>query len=307
MSQGAGIIFSLAYIVGLMMATLPQSEYGLLALGFVLAAIVPRFWSMGPRWWVWITAGTIAFLAAFYFQLRVPEPAANDISQFVPSADVEAETQIVTVRGKVVSAPRLTRSQSVQFELEAIELRENVGADNGSSNTPSQIDRPVTGKLYVTVPLLQGTGLYPGLEISMSGKLYEPTPATNPGAFDFSSYLAWRGIFAGMRGEEIQWSKIQISADSSFGGLWQIRQRIVRAQVEGLGSPEGQLVSAMVLGRRSVDLPYEIRDRFILVGMAHALAASGFHVTLILGLVLAIARRLSEGTKFWLGTATLVF
>lgn len=307
MSQGAGIILSLAYIVGLMMATLPQSKYGLLALGFILAAIVPRFWRMGPRWWVWITAGTIAFSAAFYFQLRVPEPAVNDISQFVPSADVEAEAQIVTVRGKVVSSPRLTRSQSVQFELQAIELQETTSADNGSSNTLSQIDRPVTGKLYVTVPLLQGTGLHPGLEISITGKLYEPTPATNPGAFDFSNYLAWQGIFAGMRGDEIQRSNLQPTADAGFGGLWQIRQRIVRAQVEGLGSPEGQLVSAMVLGRRSVDLPYEIRDRFILVGMAHALAASGFHVTLILGLVLAIARRLSEGTKFWLGTVTLVF
>ncbi|MDY6938888.1 MAG: ComEC/Rec2 family competence protein [Cyanobacteriota bacterium] len=307
MSQAAGIILSLAYIIGLMMTAFPQSEYGLLVLGFVLAAILPRFWRMGPRWWVWIAAGTIAFLAAFYFHLRVPEPTENDISQFVPTADietdVETEDRVVTVRGTVVSSPRLTRSQSIQFELAAIELQETAPLPDGSSE---QIDRPVTGKLYVTVPILQGTGLHPGLEIPVTGKLYEPTPATNPGGFDFSTYLSWRGIFAGMRGETIQWHKVVPNQNSGFDRLWDIRQRIVRSQLEGLGSPEGQLVSAMVLGRRSVDLPYEIRDRFILVGMAHALAASGFHVTLILGLVLAVARRCSEGTKFWLGTVTLV-
>ncbi|MBE9040777.1 ComEC/Rec2 family competence protein [Oscillatoriales cyanobacterium LEGE 11467] len=306
MSQAARIVLSLAYIFGLMMNAFPQSKYGLLVLGFVLAAVLPRFWRMGPRGWVWILAGTIAFLAAFYFQLRVPEPAENDISQFVTAADIEAEDRIVTVRGKVMSSPRLTRSELIQFELAAIELRENRRLEDGSFDPASQIPQPVTGKLYVTVPLLQGTGLHPGLEIPVTGMLYEPTPATNPGAFDFSSYLAWRGIFAGMRGQEIQWQDVRLDGNSSFWGLWKIRQRIVRAQVEGLGSPEGQLVSAMVLGRRAVDLPYEIRDRFILVGMAHALAASGFHVTLILGLVLAIAQRLSDGTKFWLGTATLV-
>jgi len=42
-------------------------------------------------------------------------------------------------------------------------------------------------------------------------------------------------------------------------------------------------------------LPYDVRDSFIQVGLAHALAASGFQTSLILGLVLALSRRLKVG------------
>ncbi|MGB7272535.1 MAG: ComEC/Rec2 family competence protein [Geitlerinemataceae cyanobacterium] len=288
MSPAASIILCLAYIVGLLMTAVPWGGWGLLILGCLLAAILPRQWRMGPPWGVWVAAGTIGFLATLYFQFRVPQPSVNDISGFIPNPG--GDTQLVTVTGKVISPPRLTRSQKVQFELAATQLT----GDRGSQD--------VSGKLYVTVPLLQGTGLHPGREIPVRGVLYDPKPASNPGGFDFANYLADRGIFAGMRGMEILWQKA--SAESAWG-LWAIRERIVRSQVQGLGSPVGPLVSAMMLGRKSVDLPYDIRDRFVTVGLAHALAASGFHVTLILGVILALTRRLPEGWKFGIGTITL--
>jgi len=62
-----------------------------------------------------------------------------------------------------------------------------------------------------------------------------------------------------------------------------VKARIIRSQVRWLGSPEGPFVSSMVLGSKAVDLPYDIRDSFIQVGLAHALAASGFQTSLILG------------------------
>jgi competence protein ComEC len=288
MSQAAGIILCLAYIVGLLMTAVPWGGLGLLVLGCVLAVIVPRWWRMGPPLGVWVAAGMIGFLATLYFQIRVPQPGVNDISQFV--ANPGGDSPIVTVTGKIISPPRLTRSQKVQFELESNQLT----GDRGSQT--------VSGKLYVTVPLLQGTGLHPGREIPVRGVLYDPKPASNPGSFDFANYLADRGIFAGMRGWEIQWQK---ASKESAWGLWSIRERIVRSQVQGLGSPLGQLVSAMVLGGKSVDLPDDIRDRFVTVGLAHALAASGFQVTLILGVILALTRRLSDGWKFGIGTLTL--
>jgi competence protein ComEC len=284
----AGIIFCLAYIVGLLMTAVPWGGWGLLILGCVLAAILPRCWRIGPPLGVWVAAGAIGFLATLYFQMRVPQPGVNDIGRFV--ANPGGDTQLVTVTGKVISPPRLTRSQKVQFELAANQLTR----DRDSQN--------VSGKLYVTVPLLQGTGLHPGREIPVRGVLYDPKPASNPGSFDFSNYLADRGIFAGMRGLEIQWQK---ASKESAWGLWSIRERIVRSQVQGLGSPLGQLVSAMVLGGKSVDLPDDIRDRFVTVGLAHALAASGFQVTLILGVILALTRRLPDGWKFGIGTVTL--
>lgn len=284
----AGIILCLAYLVGLLITAVPWGGWGLLVVGCVLAVILPRWWRTGPPWGVWLAAGGIAFLATWYFQLRVPQPGLNDISRLIPNSGTES--QMVTVTGKVISPPRLTRSQKVQFELAARQL------------TTSGGNQAVSGKVYVTVPLLQGTGLQSDREIPVRGVLYDPKPASNPGSFDFANYLADRGIFAGMRGLEIDWQKV---SPESRWGLWSIRERIVRSQVQGLGSPLGPLVSAMVLGGKSVDLPYDIRDRFVRVGLAHALAASGFQVTLILGMVLALTRGLPDAWKFGLGSLTL--
>jgi len=55
-------------------------------------------------------------------------------------------------------------------------------------------------------------------------------------------------------------------------GWWAVKARIIRSQVRWLGSPEGPFVSSMVLGSKAVDLPYDVRDSFIQVGLAHALA-----------------------------------
>jgi competence protein ComEC len=62
----------------------------------------------------------------------------------------------------------------------------------------------------------------------------------------------------------------------------------------------------MVLGSRGVDLPYDLKDQFPRAGLAHALAASGFQSSLILGVVLALTRRFSNKVQFVAGTASLL-
>lgn len=293
-----GLILSLGYILGVSLATVPWAQYGLLGAGLVAAIALPRLWRTGPRSPVWLLVGIIGCVATFYFHARVPQPGTNDISLFVPASEAQAREQIVTVQGTIASTPRLTRSQRVQFELRAERLNE-VTSDDGTA----KVSQPVTGKVYATVPLLQGTGLHPGADVAVTGSLYEPKAPANPGAFDFRAYLARQGMFAGLNGDRVTWQ--QDDREEQWG-WWQLRQRIIRSHVRWLRSPEGPLVSAMVLGRRAVDLPDDIRDRFIQVGLAHVLAASGFHVSLILALVLTLTRRWSERIQFGLGTITLI-
>jgi competence protein ComEC len=132
--------------------------------------------------------------------------------------------------------------------------------------------------------------------------LYKPKPAANPGSFDFRRFLEREGTFAGISGRQVSFPNVQ----KSQWGWWVIRQRIVRSQVRWLGSPEGPIVSSMVLGSKAVDLPYNIRDSFIQVGLAHALAASGFQTSLILSLLLAITKRFSARLQIGWGIGALV-
>jgi len=144
--------------------------------------------------------------------------------------------------------------------------------------------------------------LYPGQAIAIKGILYQPKSATIPGGFDFKRFLQQQSTFAGMNGMQVSYT---ISEQPRWG-LWQVSKAIVRSQVRWLGSPEGQLVSSMVLGSKAVDLPYDVKDLFVRVGLAHALAASGFQTALILGLVLALSKGLSPKWQFSCGAVALV-
>ncbi|MCX7596506.1 MAG: ComEC family competence protein, partial [Fischerella sp.] len=313
MMQATGVIICLGYIFGLLFTAIPGGGVWMLLLGVVGAIVfqrrglllqkilqknktAPQLLSTIPHPRAWLIAGVVGLLATLYLQLRVPQPGANDISKFVPSENNNQE-QILIVRGKVVSTPRLTRSQRGQFWLEATKLDE-VRNDKESTG----VSKGVTGKLYVTVPILQATGLRPGQEIAVTGVLYKPKPPSNPGAFDFQKFLQQEGTFAGLVGRLVN----VLDEKQHQWGWWQVRERIVRSQVQSLGVPAGPLVSAMVLGSKAVDLPYDTRDVFVKAGLAHALAASGFQTSLILGVVLGLTKSFKESTQITLGSLALI-
>lgn len=339
MTSASVIIICLAYILGLLMTAVPYGGYGVLGLGVAIAAIFAlplpvcfRNLRSKVKPAIWLTAGVIGLLASFYLQWRTPTPAPDDISQFLSLVNPANQEQLATVSGKVLSTPSLTRSEKVRLWLKPNHLQIVVAeseikdernrsvdsycsvAEQVSQTEPEtksfKYDCQVGGKLYVTVPLLQGTARYPGQLLTVIGRLYEPKAAAS-GAFDFQAYLAKEGAFAGLAGRYITASpETGLREETGFlppgWGLWQIRRRIVKSQARWLGVPHGPLVSAMVLGRRAVDLPFDIRDDFIQVGLAHVLAASGFHVAIILSLVRVLTSRFSACLKLGNGTTVLI-
>lgn len=311
MNPGSGALLSLAYILGLLSTaslglptrTIVWKHYSLLVIVLSVVVIVsaitlPRLWRTGPKARLWLIAGIIAALAPLYFQARVPQPLSNDISQFIRANNNTVSEQVVTVQGKVKSVPHLTRSSKSQFWLEANQLNEVESSENAGL-----VSKTVTGKLYVTVPILQATGLYPGETVAVTGVLYKPKPALNPGAFDFSVYLAKEGAFAGFSGRQVSNLDEQ---QANRWGRWGLQQRIIRSQLYWLDSPKGQLVTSMVLGNQAVDIPFDVRDQFVQAGLAHILAASGTQVSLILGWVLILTKRFSGKTQLLIGTGALL-
>jgi competence protein ComEC len=305
------VVLSLAYVLGLLLTGISQEIAGisveaiaLLGSGIVLAILIPRCWRGSPKPGIWLIAGLIGVAAVFYFQWRIPHPSSTDISHLINSSQQGSTSQVFTVRGEIETVPRLTRSQRIQFQLKAIlaapTLTEGIVPIPGS----------VSGKVYVTVPLLQGTGLYPGQTVNVTGSLYIPKAAANPGGFDFQAYLAQEGIFVGMNGKQVE----QLAGGEQIlspvaliqRSLYQIRRRIVRSQVAGLGVPEGPLTSALFLGQTGVDVPYDIRDTFVQVGLAHALAASGSQVSLLIGMILMLTKHLSANGQLLIGSTTLL-
>ncbi len=292
MNLTSGVILSLAYLLGLLSTGVAWGGIVVLVLGCGASIVVPKLWKGKSSSRIWIAAGAVGLVASLYFQMRVPQPGVHDVSRLLGAT----QKQEITVSGQVIETPRLNRSGKAQIWLEVSRVDR---ATQSEAIVPDQ----VRGRLYVTVPLLQATGVTQGQEIAIAGVLYKPKPASNPGGFDFQKYLAQDGCFAGLRGRTIE----QLHPSDRWG-WWMIRQKIIRSQIDWLGSPEGQLVSSMVLGSRVVDLPFDIKDQFTRVGLSHALAASGFQVSLILSVVLALLTRFSTTVQVAVGmTSLLIF
>lgn len=329
MNAAGGVVLCLAYGLGLLLSGVSVQVWGTSAgaialpvLGLLAGAIAPRLWRTGPPAQTWIAAGLVGLLAALYFQVRLPKPAETDISGLLsnPATPAERANLAVTVHGFIDSPPRQTRSGKLQLELVLFRVQQVDEADQ-----PIRVEA-VSGRLYVTLPLKLKEGLHPGQMLTVSGSLYRPRSASNPGGFDFRQYLAQRGMFAGLAGKTVdfpategrfreQWTWERSLASGLQQALWQVRQRIVRSQAAGLsvknqdGKPDPRpaaLVSAMLLGKGSVDVPFELRDSFANAGLAHALAASGFQVSLLIGIMLSLTRSLPSQASFLLSTALLL-
>ncbi|PSR18702.1 competence protein, partial [filamentous cyanobacterium CCP3] len=226
-------------------------------------------------------------LASLNYGLRYPTPGVLDISHL---AQGEAAGAQQMVWGQVQEMPRLARSGRGQLWLKVDQVRW-LDAQNQPLSAPSLRQ----GRLYVTLPADQIEKLFPGQRVQVQGKLYAPPPAKNPNAFDFRQYLASQRCFAGFIGETVTPEEGQ---SPPRWALWRLRQRIARAHEARLGIPAGPLVSAMALGRQAVTVPYDIQDAFMQAGMAHTLAASGFQVSLVLGIVLAIMGHRAIASRF---------
>ncbi|MFM2432725.1 MAG: hypothetical protein RLZZ511_3939 [Cyanobacteriota bacterium] len=285
----------LAYIFGLWVTRLPVPApwigAGLCAIAILLELLTARFLRAKFRRGFWLWMGLAMLVATLHFHWRSPLPGERDISRFMPVV----RSQSVTVRGIVKELPRLTRSEQMQLWLR-VEGLDVGGLAERLTIAPEQ----ARGRLYVTVPQELGADAYPGLRLQVTGQLSLPEAAKNPGGFDFQQFLRQADCFAAMRGETL----IKDATPSGFG-LWQIQRRIVRSLTAQLPAPEGALLSAMVLGGRVVDLPFALKDQFAQVGLSHALAASGFQVSLILAVVLALTQRLPNRSQVVIGILCL--
>lgn len=315
------VIFSLAYIAGLLLTGLRWDIKGLpvegvcfLGWGLLSSFLIPRWWRTGIRSSTWMIAGLIGFTATLYFHVRMPTPAGTDISKLVTPPN--SSTQLVEVQGEINSSLRLTRRGKVQFTLRVTEAKLSSQEKNEPDFTVLNL-QPHSGKLYATVPLEVGNILLPGQHIRTIGKLYLPKAASNPGGFDFQAYLRQQGIFAGLSaGQTEVLGDRPLSWKSSLQQWsWRVRHRIVQAQIRGVGEREGLLLSAMAIGRSGLEMsfdlenlnaPFELRDRFTQAGLAHALAASGFQVSLLVGVVVALTQGWSSRAQFGLGITTLI-
>jgi competence protein ComEC len=152
-NQGA-IVLCLAYVMGLLATFAPWARWVLILVGIIPPLLLLKVGRKNPNWRLWLGAIAIAICASFYLEFRLPRPAANDISKYIPATVERGTSQFVIVEGTVDSYPHVTRNNHSQFWLNADRLNEI----QGNQLRPADVSRAVGGRVYVTVPLQSGTG-----------------------------------------------------------------------------------------------------------------------------------------------------
>jgi competence protein ComEC len=216
----------------------------------------------------WKGIGTVLFPVIFILigailmnQCARPQIPLNHISNLM-------KDKPLNIQGTLYTPPQL-RKDRLKLYIKA----ERVYSKEGYIN--------VTGKLILTVSDTK-TDLKYGDRIRFISRLRSPRNFYNPGSFDYSRYLAYKGIFA--IGHLKDCSYIARIGQGDSNGLWKtvevLRDKIRDFIDNEVELPNRGIIKALILGEKG-EIPDSIRDNFIASGVAHILAISGLHLGFI--------------------------
>ncbi len=130
--------------------------------------------------------------------------------------------------------------------------------------------------------------LWPGQVIRLQAKLNPVSEPSLPHGFDFRRQAYFNGI--GATGFALSVPKILDSSPSLRDFFEKRREKITAYFLTHMPSPLGAIAAALITGDKAA-VPEDVREDFISSGLAHILAISGLHLTIIAGVVFMIIRR----------------
>jgi len=213
----------------------------------------------------------------FYWRANQCQPtaSANDLAQFV-GREVMFNAEIC--QDELVHGHLVVKPQMLLF--------------------PRKV--PLSGKSVLMFPtppeINQNTG-----SVQVSAFVRSPESPSSAWEFDQKRYLAQQDIYclcfrAHLSTGAANVVAITPSAQDGLLTLWKsfysvmklARERMVTIHRLHLGQEYGDLLSSIVLGNKAVSLPSATTKRYRDVGLSHLLAASGFNLTIVTVMSIAV-------------------
>ena len=153
---------------------------------------------------------------------------------------------------------------------------------------------PIKAAHWTYYPGKDGIVPVDGQVAAFSGNLYHPAPQKNPYGFDFKAFLLQKGIPAGISGarELSFYPAIQRLPQSP----WMRARLYLASQFDRFLGEGAGLAKALIIGVRE-DISEETKLSFRDAGVAHVLAVSGLHVSLLVAILYALLRRFHLSRK----------
>lgn len=231
-----------------------------------------------PRGWCWGVALALVLLRSLWISQLPPPVAAGDPLRLLEGA---------------VPAPGLTASVPVRLEGR-LQADPRPSGDDGACRVLLQLPQGRTELRFEPCPRLQE-----GWLVQVEGQLRRPEPAPHPLLAGSAERLAREGAFT-----QLQVEQHTVLARPRTP-LADLRRRLNAGLQGALGEERGGVLAALVLGSAVVPLPAELREAFRASGLSHALAASGFHLTVLLGALRPLVARLGAPLRVAAGLAAM--
>ena len=145
----------------------------------------------------------------------------------------------------------------------------------------------------------QCPALQQGWRLQVQGRLRRPQASPHPLLAAPAERLVRQGSFTQLQVQDFE--VLQRPATP----VADLRRRMAQALMQHAGPNSGSVLAALVLGSAVVPVPVELREAFRAAGLSHALAASGFHLSVLLGVVLPLGKRLPRLGRLTLAAAAM--
>ncbi|MFN7896742.1 MAG: ComEC/Rec2 family competence protein [Cyanobacteriota bacterium] len=229
----------------------------------------------------------LAALVVWGTAIRQPQPGPEDPVRWLAAGDKAASVRLQG-RLRTDPVPLKEPAKANASDQGRVEAKDGVKDGVTDETAPGcrvllDSDGGASELIFSRCPTLQE-----GWQVRVTGTLTRPRPAPHPLLASARERLGRQGVWSQLRVE--QFSVLQRPATP----IADLRRRIAATFLRQAGPNQGGLLAALVLGSAVVPLPSELRDDFRVAGLSHALAASGFHLTVLLGAVLALAKPLGR-------------
>jgi competence protein ComEC len=308
----AAVAYSLGIVAGVY-AWRPALWWVVAAVAFLLAAayFAHRRHTLGSA----LALGSLFLAGALHIQMRAGTPRLDTSIQPYANRQALQITAHVTRDGRIQQGGFNELRQTVDLETEQVQTptaqimpihsgirlsiysprpSDAISTDPTStdliSNDVTSEDSPDTPPAPAAISLL-----HYGDRIRFTAKLKLPRNFRNPGAFDYESYLADRGI-AALGSTKIENTELLPGFAGTRIASWRNRlHRGVVAKVHELWPPrEAALIDAMVIGEEAF-IDRDTRADFQRSGTYHVLVVSGMNVSILAFVVFWTLRRLRLG------------
>ena len=211
-------------------------------------------------------------LAWFALALSLAGFATAQLRTLSVDAPVLPRASVYTVEGTIRTAEPRGSGQRLLLEDLVVERLEPQATPERVRLTIRAMDPP----------------LLPGQRISVRARLQPPSGALIPGGFDF----AQRAFFEQLGGVGFAYGYPELIGGAPSLGtrpVANLRYAIAHRAESVIGGAEGAVAAALLTGLRA-SIPEEVWRHMQVAGLAHLLAISGLHMTLVAGTVFVACR-----------------